>query len=167
MDYLRFFSENKEAVKKLDPEAIAQVVYGSCKIKANVVSQDEKETGLREILNFGHTFGHAIESLSGFDMLHGECVAVGMIAALYLSMKRGAVSQDDVADAKELMAYFGLPIFVENFRADDIYAQMFRDKKAKNGVINITALKAMGSAYTEKNCSEKEIKDAINYIIRG
>lgn len=166
IDYLQFFLDNKEAVKSLDPQAIAQVIYGSCKIKSYVVSQDEKETGLREILNFGHTFGHAIETLSDFNMLHGECVAVGMIAALYLSMQRGAVSEADVAQAKELLEYFRLPVAIEGFAAEDIYAQMFNDKKTKNGVINITALRSMGDAYTEKSCSEKEIKDAIDYIIK-
>ncbi len=165
-DYLKFFMENKESIKALDPEAIAQVVYGSCRIKSYVVSKDEKESGLREILNFGHTFGHAVETLSDFNMLHGECVAVGMLAALYLSMKRGAVARKDIDEARELLEYFELPVCIEGFDADSIYARMFNDKKTKNGVINITALRRIGDAYTEKGCSEKEIKDAIKYITK-
>ncbi len=164
--YLDFFMDNKAAIKALDDSAIAEVVYGSCKIKSYVVSKDERESGLREILNFGHTFGHAVETLSDFNMLHGECVAVGMLAALYLSMKRGAVSQKDIDEAKALLEYFELPVYIEGFDPNKIYAQMFNDKKTKNGVINITALRAMGDAYTEKGCTEKEIKDAIEYIIK-
>ncbi len=165
-EYLKFFMDNKESIKALDSEAISRVVYGSCKVKSYVVSKDEKESGLREILNFGHTFGHAVESLSGFDMLHGECVAVGMLAALYLSMKRGAVDPKDIDEAKALMEYFELPVNIEGFDTDRIYAQMFNDKKTKNGVINITALRKIGDAYTEKGCTEREIKDAIEFIIK-
>lgn len=164
-DYLEYITENKESIKALDHDAMAKVVYGSCKCKAFVVDRDEKESGLREILNFGHTFGHAVETLSDFKLIHGECVATGMAAGLYLSAKRGTITQQDLTDAEQLLTYFDLPVRAEGFNADKVFEQMFYDKKTKDGKLNIVLLKKMGEAYTEKNASDDEVKAAINYIV--
>ena len=163
-DFLNYFIENKELLKELDSEAIANVVYGSCKVKAQVVSEDEKENGIRAILNFGHTFGHAIETLSDFKMLHGECVAVGMVAALYFSYKRGNAAIEDVEELKKLLNYFELPTYIEEFDSQSIYNQMFYDKKTKNGVINIVALNSIGNAIITNSGTKEEIKASIEYI---
>lgn len=165
-EYLKLFFDKKDEIKKLKHEEIAEVVYGSCRIKANVVSQDEKESGLRAILNFGHTFGHSIETLSDFKMLHGECVSVGMVAALYFSYKKGYVTLDDVKRAEEFLAYFDLPVRIKDFSSEEIYHQMFYDKKTKNGIINIVALNRIGEAYIENSADTNDIKEAIEYISR-
>ncbi len=164
--YLDFFLDNREKIKALDSDALAEVVYGSCRIKSDVVSKDEKETGLREILNFGHTFGHSIETLSDFNMLHGECVAVGMLAALCFSHNRGTVAPEDIQRCRELLEYFELPIGIHDFDISAIYAQMFNDKKTKNGVISIVALRSIGDAYSDKTAGEDEIKAALEYICK-
>lgn len=162
--FLDYFIKNKENIKNLVSDNIIDVIYTSCKAKAYVVSKDEKENGLRAILNFGHTFGHSIETLSDFKMLHGECVSVGMIAALYFSYKRGYVSIDEVKKAEEILAYFDLPVTIKDFSSEEIYYQMFYDKKTKNGVINIAALNKIGEAYIENKAGADEIKEAIEYI---
>lgn len=163
-DFFNYFVENKEKIKAIEPEVINNVVYYSCKAKADVVGQDEKEMGIRAILNFGHTFGHAVETLSDFNMLHGECVAVGMISGLYFSCERGMVKKADIEKCEELLEFFELPIRVKDYNVSEIHKQMFNDKKTNNGVINIVALKEIGNAYVDKTANEKEIEDAIGYI---
>lgn len=163
-DFLNYFIENKEGIKNLVSDNIIDVIYTSCKAKAYVVSEDEKENGLRAILNFGHTFGHSIETLSGFNMLHGECVSVGMTAALYFSYKKGFISIDEVKRAEDVLTYFDLPVSIKDFSSEEIYHQMFYDKKTKNGIINIVALNEIGRAYIENNADAGVIKEAIEYI---
>lgn len=164
-EFLNYFINNKESIKALNSEAINDVIYFSCKAKADVVSQDEKENGLRAILNFGHTFGHSVETLSDFNMLHGECVGVGMISALYFSAKRGMINESEIAKCEELLKYFELPVRVKNYNVAEIHKQMFNDKKTNNGVINIVALSEVGKAYVDKTASSDEIEDAISYIV--
>ncbi len=165
-DFLDYFKNNMEKIKKLSAKEIKQVIYTSCKAKAYVVSEDEKESGLREILNFGHTFGHSIESLSDFRLLHGECVAVGIISALKLSLDRGYINQTDLKFAEKLFEFFELPTNVTDFDKEKIFKQMFSDKKTKNNKLNIVLLKKIGSAYTEKNINDQEVLKAIEYIVK-
>lgn len=164
-DFLGYINKNKQKIIELDSEAIKHIIYASCKAKAYVVSEDEKETGLREILNFGHTFGHAVESLSGFNLLHGECVAVGMMAALSLSCERKSVSRGDVEAARELLEFFELPVKVRGFDRKAVFEQMFSDKKTKNNMLNIVLLEKIGKAYTDKNAADDEVLGAIDFIL--
>lgn len=163
-DFLDFCFENKQQLKNLDEQALQHLIYTSCEAKAYVVSQDEKEKGLREILNFGHTFGHAIETLSGFSMLHGECVAVGMVSALYLTYLLGKAEAEDIKRLEEILTFFDLPTRVGDFDTESIYNQMFYDKKTKSGVLNIVLLEKIGQAYTEAKASQENIKKAIEYL---
>jgi 3-dehydroquinate synthase len=162
ISYANFLWENREAIQSLEFFAIRRVVEVSCRIKAEIVSQDEKESGLREILNFGHTFGHAIESLSDFKLLHGQCVCLGMCAALYISYKRGAISLNELDRAKGLIAFFGHS--THGFDAEEIYSQMLFDKKVKDGSINLVLLSRIGCAYTERSIGKAEILEAIATI---
>lgn len=164
-DYLNMLFEKKNEIKALESDAIREVLYGSCKAKSYVVSQDEKETGLREILNFGHTFGHAVEGLLGFKLLHGECVAVGIMAALHISLERGVISEGDYADARELLTFFELPTKVGGLDCEDIYRQMFMDKKTKNNIITLVLLKEIGRAYRDDSVGSDEIKRAARAIL--
>lgn len=164
-DFLDYFIDNKEKIKALDSQAINDVIYFSCKAKADVVSQDEKEMGLRAILNFGHTFGHAVETLSDFKMLHGECVAVGMLSALYFSAKRGMIDEEEIEKCQKLLEFFELPVKVKGYSLKEVHKQMFNDKKTHNGVINIVALNEIGKAYVDKSASEMEIEDSIGFIV--
>ncbi len=163
-ELLEYFDKNKAKIKVLSDEEISHVIYECCKAKAYVVDQDEKESGLREILNFGHTFGHAIEMLSGFELLHGECVSVGMVAAMRLNALMGQTSESELKHMEELLSFFDLPIKANGFDTQTVYEQMFYDKKTKNGRLNLVLLKETGSAYTEKNADGADIKAAIDYI---
>jgi 3-dehydroquinate synthase len=161
---LEYFENNKADIKSLNSNAIADIIYKSCEDKAIVVGKDEKENGLRAILNFGHTFGHSVETLSDFKLLHGECVSIGMVAALYFSYKKDKVSKADLDNAEALLKYFELPIRVKDFSSDAVYNQMFYDKKTKNGKINLVVLEEMGKAYIEGGASAEDIREAIEYI---
>lgn len=163
-DFYEYFINNKEKIKALNSEAINNVIYCSCKAKAEVVSLDEKENGLRAILNFGHTFGHAIETLSDFNMLHGECVAVGMVAGLYFSAERGMIDKSEINKCESLLEYFELPTRAKGYDTAAVHKQMYKDKKTNNGVINIVALKKIGQAYVDKTADASEIENAIKYI---
>ena len=152
-NYFEFILENKERVKS--PDVLKKLVYGSNKIKAEVVSKDEKETGLREILNFGHTFGHAIETLSGFSLLHGEAVAAGMILALKYS---------GVSD-RGILKYFNLDADLTNtkYKPEKMLETMLMDKKVKNNIINIVYLEELGKAKV-KPVSMKELADFLETV---
>lgn len=162
--YLEMLEEKKNEIKALDTEAIHKVIYGACESKAYVVSKDEKENGLRAILNFGHTFGHAVESLSDFKLIHGECVAIGMMSALYLSEKMGMIENKELERAKKLLEFFDLPTSVKGFDKNEILDKMLLDKKTKNNVINLVLLEEIGKAYIDKSTSKEAMLEAISYI---
>ncbi|MDR3239451.1 MAG: 3-dehydroquinate synthase [Clostridiales bacterium] len=163
--YYDMLVRDREKIRGLDMHCLRAVVEGSCRIKSEVVSQDEKELGFREVLNFGHTFGHAIETLSQFQWPHGHCVAVGMTAALYASMQRdrAGIQVSDLEDIKELLQFWALPVKAP-YAPADIYDQMRFDKKNKEGKINLILLRAAGQPYTEKNARDDEILDALRGI---
>lgn len=158
--------ENKEAIKALEPEYLKEIIKKSCEIKADVVSKDEKESGLREILNFGHTIGHAVESVMDFKLLHGECVAIGMSAAMEISVKRRYISCFEAEAFRELLKFFDLELTVEGTDVDKVYCQMFMDKKVKNNRISFVLIKKFGETIRTENVRKKEIKEAVNYILR-
>ncbi|MCD8157455.1 MAG: 3-dehydroquinate synthase [Clostridiales bacterium] len=164
-EYLNMLNEKKEDIKALKADAVRDVLYGSCKAKSYVVSKDERETGLRAILNYGHTFGHAVETLLGFRLLHGECVAVGIMAALFISLERGVITEKDYDGAKALLEFFDLPVKVSGISAEEIHKQMYMDKKTKNNVITFVLLKKIGEAYTDKDVTAEEVNRAILSIL--
>ena len=131
-------------------ERFANVIARCCAIKAEVVAGDEREeTGLRAILNFGHTLGHAIEKASGYGtLLHGEAVAVGMVAAAQLSARLTGLPGADVARLKELLVNLGLPVSAPGLAWADLRAAMKLDKKSEGGVPRFVLLKQLGAAVT-------------------
>ena len=134
--------------------------------KADVVSKDEKEGGLREILNFGHTIGHAIESVKNFELLHGECVAIGMSAAMEISVSRGYIAKQEAEIFRELLRFFGLELTVEGVTAEEVYKQMFLDKKVKDNKLSFVLIKKFGKTIRTNDVTEEEVMNAINYVIR-
>ena len=160
--YLDFIRENADKLKILDVTAMKRLVTDSCRIKADVVSQDEKETGRRAILNFGHTFGHAVESLLNFTSPHGFCVAFGCAAALYLSQKMGKITAQAREDALALLGCFGLAGLSVPFSDDQICAQMRLDKKGRDGQINLILLEKIGNAFIYEGAAANEIEWAIS-----
>lgn len=123
--------DNKEAIKAHDPDTLSHMIMECCSYKATVVSEDERERGQRALLNYGHTFGHAIEQVSGYgEWLHGEAVAVGMLMAMKLAVNQGICDASLYPKLRELLLYFELPIRLESGLAvDKLVSAMLKDKK--------------------------------------
>lgn len=163
--YLAYMANHAPLIRGLNHEAIARVIGDSCAIKAGVVAIDEKEQGLRAILNFGHTIGHAIERLMDFKLLHGQCVALGMVASVRLAVLKGDLKAEDLTFTEDLLTAYALPIHLEGLTVDKVYEQLYFDKKTRHNTLNIVMLKAMGEAYQNRSLTEKEIKEGLEYIL--
>jgi len=151
LEFLTWIENNIDALMAREPAALAYAVQRSCEIKARVVAQDEREEGLRAILNFGHTFGHAIEAGLGYgSWLHGEAVGCGMVMAAQLSHRLGLVELDLVRRLASLIRKAGLPITAPRLAEVDNagrYLDLMRvDKKAQGGEIRFVLLDGSGSA---------------------
>ncbi len=146
-DFLRWIEENLDALWARDKTALAYAVKRSCEIKAWVVSQDERESGLRAILNFGHTFGHAIEAGMGYGAwLHGEAVGCGMVMAADLSCRLGGIDRAYVERLTRLIERAHLPVRAPAMAADRYLELMRVDKKAEGGEIRFVVITAAGHA---------------------
>jgi 3-dehydroquinate synthetase len=123
-------------------------VIESCRTKAAIVAADERETGERALLNFGHTFGHAIETGVGYgEWLHGEAVATGMVMAANLSARMGLIAAIDAARLTRLVARAGLPVDPPRLGVERYLELMGRDKKVAAGAIRFVLLRALGEAF--------------------
>jgi len=147
MAFLAWIEDHLEALLARDAAALAHAVQRSCEIKAWVVGQDEREAGLRAILNFGHTFGHAIEAGLGYGKwLHGEAVGCGMVMAMSLSRRLGLVDEAFVARIQALVARAGLPVTGPALGSARYLELMRVDKKAEGGQIRFVVIEAPGRA---------------------
>ena len=167
-DYFDYLIKNREKVSSLDPDTMLHVVKRSCEIKGAVVEEDPKEQGIRATLNFGHTIGHAVEKLSKFSLFHGQCVAVGSVAASYLSMKKGYISQDDYEQIRRVFTDYGLPVSVshDRYHADEILKTTKSDKKMQAGRIKFILLEQIGKAVIDTSLSDDDLLEGINEILR-
>ena len=146
-DFLAWLEANMAKLRALDAEAITHAIYRSCEIKAQVVAQDEREGGIRAILNLGHTFGHAIETGMGYGVwLHGEAVAVGMVLAAQTSRKLGWLADEDVARTRALIRAAGLPDEAPDLGLETWLDYMGHDKKVESGKLRFVLLKQPGEA---------------------
>ncbi len=146
-DLFGFLETNISAVLSLDPAAVHRMVYDSVVIKSTIVNRDEKETGERRKLNFGHTFGHAVEKVRKIP--HGEAVSMGMMVAAALSVQRGYLSGADAARLASLLKNLGLPTRLEVDREKALDA-LKRDKKREGDAIHFVLLKQIGEAVVER-----------------
>lgn len=153
---------DRSAIFAKSEEALTAIISESCRIKAEVVAADEHEAGLRRILNFGHTAGHAIEAVTRFKkFLHGEAVAYGMLVAAELAVARGALAERDRKALADLIASLGpLPPVSDITRAELLEA-MRHDKKMVNGRLNFVLPTAIGATTIVDDVSEKEMKAAL------
>ncbi|MGE5319443.1 MAG: 3-dehydroquinate synthase, partial [Hyphomicrobiaceae bacterium] len=146
-DFLAWLEANMDQLRALDPAAITHAIYRSCEIKAQVVGQDEREGGIRAILNLGHTFGHAIETGMGYgNWLHGEAVAAGMVLAAETSRRLGWLSEADVARTRALIRAAGLPDVAPDLGVNTYLEYMGHDKKVEGGKMRFVLLKKLGEA---------------------
>ena len=147
-DFLDWLQENMDGLLQRDPELLTEAIYRSCKHKAEVVADDEKEAGQRALLNLGHTFGHAIETGMGYGKwLHGEAVAAGMVMAAKLSQGMGWLEATDVQRIETLLQAANLPIAPpKDMTVKQFMDLMSVDKKVLDGVLRLVLMKSMGEA---------------------
>jgi len=139
---------NMEAIKLKDSKLLLNIVEICCQIKKSIVEIDEKEQGLRRILNFGHTLGHALETISQYTITHGEGVALGMIVAARLSEKMGYLKDNETKRIEALIRSAGLPWKIpKSFAGHDIIPLLRMDKKKKGDIIHFVLLKKIGMPF--------------------
>ena len=157
-EFFEWLESNADALIARDPNALSHAVAESCRIKAAIVAADEHETGERALLNFGHTFGHAIEAGVGYgEWLHGEAVAAGMVMAAELSARRGELPHEDVARLRALLQRMRLPVAGAALGISQYLALMSRDKKIAAGSIRFILLRALGDAYVATDVSAQDL----------
>ena len=159
-EYFTWCMDNADKIQERDYETLLYMIKESCKIKRDVVEKDPTEKGDRALLNFGHTLGHAVEKLKNFEMLHGQCVAVGAVAAMKLSAMRGNVLEEDVANSEKCFEKFGLPVRAEGITAEQILQISKSDKKMEAGKIKFVLLQEVGNAYVDKTVTDEELMQA-------
>ncbi|MDQ2076510.1 3-dehydroquinate synthase [Marinimicrobium sp. ABcell2] len=160
-EFFEWLEEHMDALLQRDDQALAYAVRRSCENKARVVALDEKEGGVRAILNLGHTFGHAIEAAQGYGVwLHGEAVGAGMVMAADLSHRRGSLSAGDLARTIALIERAGLPIKAPaDMGPEDFLKLMGVDKKVLDGRLRLVLLEAMGQAVVTSEIEESLLQE--------
>lgn len=161
--FLSWLGDNMNKLLSLDKQALAYAIKMSCESKAYVVSRDEKEKGLRAILNLGHTFGHALEAYYQYrGLLHGEAVAIGMAMALELSRLMGNITDQECQLAIKLLQSAQLPTTTkEQIPLETLFAYMKVDKKAESGKIRLVLLETMGKAFVSDSFDMQLVKQAM------
>ncbi len=147
-EFFAWLEAHMEKLRALEPQAVAHAIYRSCEIKAQVVAQDERESGVRALLNLGHTFGHAIEAGMGYgNWLHGEAVGAGMVLAARVSQRMGLINLSDLTRAESLIARAGLPVEAPPLGVEKYLDYMGVDKKVEDGKIRFVLLNRIGAAF--------------------
>ena len=161
--FFAWLEANIDGLLQLDQELLAQAVLVSCETKARVVEQDERESGLRAILNLGHTFGHAIETVMGYGKwLHGEAVAAGMVMAIDLSIREGLVDESLRTRSIELLSRAGLPVSPPDGISVEQYLDVMAiDKKTLDGNIRLVLLRALGEAFVTADYSPDKLQQTL------
>ena len=160
--FFDWLEKNMGRLVARESEALAYAIERSCSIKADIVAADERETGIRALLNYGHTFGHAIEAGQGFGAwLHGEAVSAGMVLATKLSQRMGLLARHDVTRVIDILSRAGLPVVAPEFGVERYLALMGHDKKVEGGRIRFVLLKRLGDAFVADNVPA----DALNEVL--
>jgi len=169
IDYYEWIKQHREEVLNRDLKICEDMIAKSNHIKRKVVEQDPNEQGERALLNLGHTLGHAIEKALNFQMLHGQCVAIGCIAAAYLSAKRGHLSMDEVMDISKVFQSFCLPVTIAglNLDFDQIVETTRSDKKMDSDTIKFILLRTVGKSYIDLSVTQEEMKEALSWLQGG
>ncbi len=161
--FFEWLEVNMPKLKALDIEALRYAIETSCRCKAKVVEADEREGGVRALLNLGHTFGHAIETHEGYGTwLHGEAVAAGTVLAARLSHKEGWLGEAEVKRVEDVFIAAGLPVVgPEGMFAEDYLELMSVDKKVQDGTLRLVLLKALGDAVVTSDFSFDKLKSLL------
>jgi len=165
-DFFHFIEKNIDKILNRDSETLKRTIKRSCEIKAEIVVQDEKEKGIRKILNYGHTIGHAIETALSYEISHGQAIAIGMAYAAKLSAKLGFLHEGSVIRQNNLLEYAGFPhkLSRHKLKPKRLLECIQLDKKIINGKINFVLLNSIGDAFISDEVALEDIK---NIIERG
>lgn len=144
-DFFAYLEKHMEEIRAVSPDACEHIARRNCEIKYRVVMKDERESGLREVLNLGHTVGRAIETLSGYRLLHGEAVSIGLVAECALSVRLGLMTGDEASRVKALLSRAGLPVRIpEETDREALVRKLYTDKKVRNGCLRFVVQKGIG-----------------------
>ncbi len=161
--FFKWLSKNTNRILALEPEVMTHLIERCCQIKAEIVSEDEREGSIRAILNYGHTFGHAIESLTHYSVYtHGEAVSIGMVMAASMAERMGMLSQDDKTDITSLLESVNLPTKKPDLNNNDFLESMKRDKKAQDGEIRLILLESIGRAIISNDYPNEILMETIS-----
>ncbi len=164
----KFYSwliENYYEIEERDPEILSQMIYTSCDWKRKVVEKDPTEKGDRALLNFGHTIGHAIEKAKNFEMLHGECVALGSVCAAFISFKHGYMDKDEFLEIRDMFVPFHLPISITDLDEQEVLRNTYSDKKVSDKERKFILLKHIGRSFIDTTVTDEDILDALKEVI--
>ena len=162
--FYEWLLDNMYEIHDRDENVLKEMIMRSCTVKKLVVEKDPKEQGDRALLNFGHTIGHAIEKAMNFEMMHGECITLGMVAAAYISWKHNWLSMDEYYEVRDMFVPFNLPISIDSIDPEEILKLTKSDKKMDAGQIKFVLLKKVGKAVIDKTVTDEEILEAIREI---
>lgn len=163
-DYYEWLINHMAEINDRELPFLLEMVQESCKIKRDVVEKDPTEKGERALLNFGHTIGHAIEKVKSPELLHGQCVALGTVAASYISFKRGLLSAEEFYEIRDMNVGFDLSFLVDGIDEKEILRITKSDKKMDSGKIKFVLLKKIGKAFIDHTVTDEEILEAISFI---
>ena len=162
-DFFSWICDHSAQLVARDPAALTRAIRRSCEIKAEVVASDEREAGQRAILNFGHTFGHALEALTGYkELLHGEAVAVGMVMAADVSRRLGSLSEEAAQRIKQAVAGLGLAVCPPELPVDDMLKAMGMDKKVVDGRLRLVLARSIGQVVVSDDIAEDALRATLS-----
>jgi 3-dehydroquinate synthase len=156
-----FLDINMEKAMSLNAAVLEEIVLETARIKAEIVEKDEKDSGLRGILNYGHTIGHALETVSDFQIKHGQAVAIGMAAAARISSRLGILDKSDVVWLTDVIKKAGLPTEMPDLKVEDITSAMKHDKKVWQEKIRFVLLKSVGDAFITDEVSPSLVEEVL------
>lgn len=161
-EFVDWLERDLEKLLAREAGALAYAVKRSCELKAKIVAADERDTGVRALLNFGHTFGHAIEAGTGYGTwLHGEAIAAGMVMAAELSLRMKLIQERDVARVRKLVERAGLPVSGPALAPEKLMELMAVDKKAAQGRVRFVLLEGVGRAALRGGIEDQRVREAI------
>ncbi|MCX6355751.1 MAG: 3-dehydroquinate synthase [Candidatus Aureabacteria bacterium] len=166
--YFGFLEKNSARALSREPACMERIIMRSCEIKAGIVARDERESGLRMILNFGHTIGHAIETVTGYRLyLHGEAVAIGMACASAVAARLGYLSGGSHRRIIALLQKYGLPVRMEKIPVEKLLRAIPRDKKARGGKARFVLPERIGRVFVTEGVGEDIIRAVVKDMSRG
>lgn len=161
-DFFGFIETNMEKIKTLDDTIMEEVVFRSAGIKAEVVSQDELDMGPRNILNFGHTVGHAIETVSDFEVEHGQAVAIGMMAEARIAQRMGLLDSSELTRLKDVIAGVGLPTEIPRLDTGKMIEAIKHDKKIVAGKVRFVLPRAIGNVFITEEVNTSLVEEILS-----